>query len=440
MSKNTSVFELNGGRYDALTGAYISKQGEVAVTQTRTHKPPAEARVWPAVQIASQRQVAAPVVEKKPAVSRVTSVRHMPAHKPQHTRTLMRHAVKPPRRAAEEASKGHDAPEPAEAIVVKSQTETTVIAVRTGKSQHSQDVGRSHQVKHFKPATTVAAAPVAVPVPVPIQAAAPPVIPPPANQAVAAPPAKVALPTGANTSGIITPAAAKPAGPVHAPERIRLAAARPMTRRPAFNPAAAAATRQPAQVRSAQSAHDNRHEQDIFEQALALATSHEQKPLKLSLLRAAGRRKKLRRTVSIAASAAVFLLLAGFIVVQNKAAIQMQMASAKAGFAATTPGYQPEGFSMDRIDYGPGTVATWYSSEDKSFSVVQKKSNWDSQTLLENFVATTNEDYEGYQVNGRTIYLYGAGRATWVNGGIWYQVQAGDVLTSDQLLRVARSM
>lgn len=181
-------------------------------------------------------------------------------------------------------------------------------------------------------------------------------------------------------------------------------------------------------------------EQDIFERALAMATSHEQQPPKQSMLKSAKRRKRARRLVSLAAGMAVFVLLAGFIAYQNKASLQMQMASAKAGFAASDPVYKPEGFAMGKVAYEPGTVTTMYNKSDKSFSIVQKQSNWDSQTLLENFVATSNEDYQGYESNGRTIYLFGNGKATWVDGGVWYQINAGNVLPSDQLVKVAASM
>ncbi len=82
-----------------------------------------------------------------------------------------------------------------------------------------------------------------------------------------------------------------------------------------------------------------------------------------------------------------------------------------------------------------------YRSPNKqSFTVLQKKSNWDSQTLLENFVATSNEDYQGYQSNGRTVYVYGKGNATWVNGGIWYQIKATGDLANEQLVKIAASM
>ncbi len=202
---------------------------------------------------------------------------------------------------------------------------------------------------------------------------------------------------------------------------------------------------------------DNHAEYDIFEQALALATSHQQKPPKQAFLRAVRRRKHTRRILNIAAAASVFVALSGFVIYQNKSSIQLQLASAKAGFTVVQPTYKPNGFAMDRLTYSPGNAAAWYTAKasangestnsnaattkfSKTFSVIQKKSNWDSQTLLESFVATSNQSYKGYQANGRIVYVYGDGRATWVNGGMWYQIQAGDSLSDEQLVKVAASL
>jgi hypothetical protein len=106
-----------------------------------------------------------------------------------------------------------------------------------------------------------------------------------------------------------------------------------------------------------------------------------------------------------------------------------------------TPLYKPDGYAMSKMTYSAGSVATLYKNTgNQSFSLSQKKSNWDSQTLLENFVASAGEDYKGFQSNGRTVYIYGKGKATWVNGGIWYQIRGADELTNDQLVKIAASM
>lgn len=186
-------------------------------------------------------------------------------------------------------------------------------------------------------------------------------------------------------------------------------------------------------------AYDDR---DIFEKALAHATGHQERAPQESRSRSIKRNaKKQQKVLSFVASLAAFVLLCGFVAYQNKANIQLQLASAKAGFSASVPLYKPDGYDMGKLTYATGAVALTYNNANShSFDVLQKKSNWDSQTLLENFVATSNEPYQGYQSGGRTIYVYGQGKATWVNGGIWYQIDNATNLSSDQIVKVAASM
>jgi hypothetical protein len=200
-------------------------------------------------------------------------------------------------------------------------------------------------------------------------------------------------------------------------------------RRPATAPAAA---RQSMQQQG----------KDLFENALASASSHEQSAPKESHAKKARRgAKKRSKLLSVAAAVAVFVLLAGFIAYQNRANIELQLASAKAGFHVTTPLYKPSGFALGKLTYSPGAASLAYkNSNNQSFNVTQKESNWDSQTLLDNYVVAAGNSYQGFQSNGRTVYVYGDGNATWVNGGIWYQIHADSSLDSDQLVKIAASM
>jgi hypothetical protein len=440
------VIELNGNHNDALTGAYM----DPAARNTDVLKP-----------VAPQ------------AVHRAATPHHQPAHRPQHARTLMRHAVKKPQATAAAFAPKRTAIG-AQNAVLKPATpvrplhlpKASALSPQPQRLQRAQSVARSQHVVRFSngvamPIATSAAPAAPSPTAVkPVMTAAAPkpdsARPRPAlqSQQLDIMPHRPARAVG------LQPAPAQPQPKLqgqtiqsaginkqvyhqmhqrragHAAANLA-ATSKAQTLAPAKPFALAANRAQPA--RAIKRPEDHR-EQDIFEQALALATSHEQKGPKQSVLRAARRRKTLRRVFSIAASAAVFVSLAGFIAYQNKASIELQMASAKAGFPASAAGYKPSGFDMSRVSYDSGAVATWYKSPDKTFSVIQKKSNWDSQTLLENFVATTSPEYQGYSANGRTVYVYGKGRATWVNGGVWFQIHAGDALSNEQLVKVAANM
>jgi hypothetical protein len=197
----------------------------------------------------------------------------------------------------------------------------------------------------------------------------------------------------------------------------------------------------PAQQPMRTAAVDADH--DIFAQALAHATSHQERSPKESKMNTAKRSgKRHRKVLGFAAGAAAFVLMCGFVAYQNKANIQLQLASAKAGFSASVPLYKPAGYTMNKLNYSTGAVAMAFqdNSTNSAFNVTQKKSNWDSQTLLENFVATSNQPYQGYESAGRTIYVYGQGKATWVNGGIWYQIDGANNLSNEQIVKVAASM
>lgn len=137
------------------------------------------------------------------------------------------------------------------------------------------------------------------------------------------------------------------------------------------------------------------------------------------------------------------LLLIGFIAYQNATNISMRIAASRAGFNASIPTYQPAGFGLNGpIEYGPGQITLNFksNSDQRNFHITQRVSNWNSDTLLSNFVTSNNKSYQTYQEKGRTIYIYDGSSATWVSGGVWYQIEGNSSLSSDQLIRLASSI
>lgn len=175
--------------------------------------------------------------------------------------------------------------------------------------------------------------------------------------------------------------------------------------------------------------------QDMFMQAINAAQSHEQ------TYHAPKKRVPRRLMASVGASLAV-LIVAGVIVGASKSSIEMQMASAQAGFTASKPSYVPAGYAFQSIERNPGQVTVAYSAVaiESKYKVIEQPSAWDSQTLVEAFLSTTKDTYDVYQRNGRTIYVYGD-NATWVSGGVWYRIlSSGHALPTEQLLAVATSL
>jgi hypothetical protein len=186
---------------------------------------------------------------------------------------------------------------------------------------------------------------------------------------------------------------------------------------------------------------------DIFQRALATATSHEQPKVKPERapkqLKAPRQPRQLHRHLlsTVAASLAV-VLLAGFFAYQNQAAITLRFASAKAGFHATLPGYKPAGYATGKFHYSAGSVAVQYarSGTSRAYTVSQQVSSLDSQSLLENTIKPHASTYQTLQQGGRTIYIYGDGNAAWVDGGILYQITSQGNLSTSDILGIATSV
>jgi hypothetical protein len=400
VATQNSIFELNGKAYDALTGAMLGHANRVEDT---VHVQSMKVRQTP--QAASMDGM---ITGAQRAPSAIKHVKH---RQPQPTQTLMRRAVQTPQPSQAKPQARpiaiHTALQPATkpammpAASVGSKLSST--AIDPMRARRAQTSDRSQAVEHFRPQRQNMAMDFRRP-------AAPAMQQPAAFQLQPQPQLQPVPATQPQPQFQARPqyASARQAAPAAAPQR-----------------------------------HDEAaYEHDLFSKALAEATSHEEPAPKENIASKVKRRSKSRkRGLAIVGSLAVFMLLIGFVALQNKSSIQLQLASAKAGFTAAAPLYKPDGYKLDKLSYASGSVSQLYlHNGDGSFTISQKKSNWDSQTLLDNFVATSNEDYQGYQSNGRTIYVYGKGNATWVNGGVWYQIKSSGNIPTDQLVKIASSI
>jgi hypothetical protein len=179
---------------------------------------------------------------------------------------------------------------------------------------------------------------------------------------------------------------------------------------------------------------------DIFERALAHATSHTQ-PLHKHK-RASHHKNVTRRFSSLAAASLAVLLIIGFVSYQNAANIQIRVASSRAGINATLPKWEPSGFAIGKFTYSPGTVAVNFHSNNgqHSFSLVQTASKWNSATLFDQYVFPNSNSYEAIKASNTTIYAYNNTNATWVNNGIWFKLIGNGSLSTSQLVTLAASM
>ena len=180
---------------------------------------------------------------------------------------------------------------------------------------------------------------------------------------------------------------------------------------------------------------------DIFQKALAEATSHQQ-PFFTPTKKSIPGRAPSGRVIRSVSAALVVILLAGFVTYQNLPNIKLRLASSRVGFEASIPSYRPAGFAVGTLSYDVGNVAINYhsNSDTRAYTLTEKASNWDSQTLRDVYVVTTTgQTYQTVQASGRTIYLF-ARHATWVNNGVWYEIQNNGNLSSKQLIDLASSL
>lgn len=304
-------------------------------------------------------------------------------HQPARSKTLMRHAVKQPA-AAVPAKPVVKAQSPLTAHPHAVHPKPSVHQIHPARAQRAQTALRSDVVRRFaqqRPVQSVAAAK-------------------PAVAPAAAPAANIERP--------VINSHAKPAvkpGHLHAQHQAHKTAASTST--------------------------------DIFSQALAAAASQNHEPHHAPVQH---RKNRSSRRWLIIVGATGVVAAFGFLAFMNKPAITMQMANMKTGFSVSLPDYRPEGYSVADMNYAPGAFKVAFNGpQGEKFSIDQKKSNWDSDTLMDNFVATTDQSYQAYQANGRTVFIYGDNNATWVNGGVWYQMKS-DGLSQDEMLKVASTM
>lgn len=344
MGKNNNFIEINGKRYDATTGALVGHAAGPAHTTSSAHTKSQSTEAKPSAhKTSSSRTSIDGVVRTRP--------HHAKAHKPHSSKTLMRHAVKKPKRSFKRQIHAVGT-SPHDGVVALADSRSSEVA---GKKLHpTKHVAKSELISHFAP---LPKSEIAVPTELP----------------------KITSPTANNK---------------------------------------------------------NNTSADVLEKALKNAHSHHQPAHHHA-------KKKTKHTkMSAAVLSLVAVGLMAFVGYQQAPSFKLQIASARAGFSGSLPTYQPSGFSMQKLSYGTGVIAMDFrsNSDNRSYSLTQKTSDWDSQALLESFVKPTTKNYQTVHTGGRTIYIYGNKVVTWVNGGIWYLLQTDSSLTSKQAIEIAKSI
>lgn len=173
----------------------------------------------------------------------------------------------------------------------------------------------------------------------------------------------------------------------------------------------------------------------IFEEALATAKSHETPP-------PAKARRSHKKGIAIFATVTAVLAIVGVVGYFNRHALEMQVASWRAGFSASAPAYVATGYSQRTPEVKGKSVSINYVSptDRTSYTVTQEQSDWNSEALLTNIITQYGNTYRTLQNQGRTIFIYGGNKAAWVDGGILYSINGSAPLRTDQIISIAASI
>ena len=386
-----SVIELNGKRYDAVTGVVVTSVAHAPaitapaappkppVKRTRTiisdvvavrRHPKSQATLAPAsVRLAAKqvKSVTPPkTIGKSTTKSTAVLVNHTVAHKPQAAQTLMRAAVSKPepgfkKQINVQTSLQHAVP----SLIVKKLSASTITPERL---ERAKTVERSQKITKFDYTNAHHVTPGIAHIPV---QAAPDK---PASEPVAAP-----------------------------------------SPQPTNKPL------------------------DMFEQALVNATNF----VDTKAHRAGFQKKARRHTASLAASTLALFIIGAFAVYQNTPGLQLKFAGMQAGFSTTMPNLKAAGFAYTGVSAHSGKLTLGLSdSNGQKYQLSQTTTNWSSTDMIQSISATDASGYPNYQTvtAGETpIYRFDNTSATWVKNGKWYQVTGTGSLTNDQVKALAQN-
>ena len=155
------------------------------------------------------------------------------------------------------------------------------------------------------------------------------------------------------------------------------------------------------------------------------------------------KQRKLSGLATSLSIVAILFVVGGFFIAHNLNRISLYLASSRAGFTPTVSGYSPSGFNLSSVSSASGIIESSFksNSDARTYSIIEKKSNWNSNDLLNSYVLNkAGLNYQTIKTKGLNIFiLNGNSIATWVNHGIWYIVQDNS-LSTQQVIEIADTM
>ncbi len=147
------------------------------------------------------------------------------------------------------------------------------------------------------------------------------------------------------------------------------------------------------------------------------------------------------RWLQVASVGLAIMLIGGYFTYLGMPNISTRIAAIQSGINAKYPGYRPTGYALSGpITFKSGEVSMKFAYADggQSYTITQQKSSLSSTALKETLTADGG-DVQTTTADGLTIYSTDR-TASWINGGVLYQISLGGALSNEQVTKIATSL
>jgi hypothetical protein len=154
---------------------------------------------------------------------------------------------------------------------------------------------------------------------------------------------------------------------------------------------------------------------------------------------ATAKNSKQPSIAKVGAAIAAIMLMGGMVWMQNSPKMAFRAAAGQAGIDASLPTYIPSSYQQSgpaQVSSGQLTLAFKSPGSDSPLAITQKRTDWDSNSLRENYVSRQSDKFLAVQGQGLTIFVDN-NQANWVNHGIWYSISGTAKLSREQILKIA---
>lgn len=152
-------------------------------------------------------------------------------------------------------------------------------------------------------------------------------------------------------------------------------------------------------------------------------------------------KSRMGRWLQVASVGLAIMLIGGYFTYLGMPNISTRIAAIQSGINAKYPGYRPSGYALSGpITFKSGEVRMKFAYADggQSYTITQQKSSLNSAALKETLTADGG-DVQTTTADGLTIYSTDR-TASWINGGVLYQITLGGALSNEQVTKIATSL